>query len=932
MVNDNKLLIRIEGNSKSFLDELKKVRDSTEATEKVLSTVAKSSAIAFAGFTATIAAVTKEFADYETALVGVGKTTDIAGDDLERFGREFQKLSSEIPIATNELLGIAQAAGQLGVEGEENLLKFTETVAKLGVATDLSGEEAATALTRILNVTNEGVGNIDRFGSVIVELGNNFAATESEIVRVATEVSRATAVFGVGSTEAAGLAAAIRSVGIRAELGGSVVGKAFLSIQKAISAGGDQAERLSRLTGIAGDQLEQTFAEDSVAVFELFLEGLSNVEGGTAAVFEELEAFGLKGDEVNKVLPVLAQNNELVARALQSANKEFEENNALNAEADKAFQTLNSEFQKLVNVGTTLAVSIGEELAPTIKEIIIDTREFLAAINENSESLASNIAFVLKWGAAITGAVASIASFLLGAVKISGVLTTLISTFGGASLAASGFVAALTGPVGIAVAGVAAIGAGIIAAKAAAAEPVEPRGLEEINRQLALVQKRQEEIRNTPLRLGGGEAAAATLDSQIERLTRLRQEALRASQDFGTGSFLVRPEADTGFNLGADAFGLPNATVDVTAPLQTEDQIAETRRTEEEKTRIVSAEAQKRIDALQAQNESLLRLERARNSETTAEAQALAVRRQQIEEEFIAARLIANEQERELALSNLNLKHAAELESIKQQQMAIEEAEALSLEKRRLLEQQLETLRREERALLTEEDLVALEERLLTEEEVRRNAALVRAEREVQERNQRLKDEQQFGQRFAAINAFFRNQDIQNAKTTSGQLIQLTQSRNKTLSSIGKAAASVNAAIATAEGAIKAYSSLAGIPIVGPALGAAAAGALIAFGVEQQANILSANRGGLVTGPSTVNGQDNVPAMLTAGELVVPRQNFEEVVDAVAATRGFVNPEEEGTDEGRVDRFEIALVPEGDFIGMIEQRIIERQINNTGVE
>jgi hypothetical protein len=112
---------------------------------------------------------------------------------------------------------------------------------------------------------------------------------------------------------------------------------------------------------------------------------------------------------------------------------------------------------------------------------------------------------------------------------------------------------------------------------------------------------------------------------------------------------------------------------------------------------------------------------------------------------------------------------------------------------------------------------------------------------------------------------------------------QLSQSKNATLKSIGKAYAISNIAISTAEMATKAYAALAGIPLIGPVLGAAAAAAAIAFGAERTADAIAANEGGLVPGggPNT----DSVHAFLTPGELVVPRQNYDEVVNAVASQR-----------------------------------------------
>ena len=65
---------------------------------------------------------------------------------------ELIALSLELPITADELAVVTAAAGQLGVRGTENLLRFTEIAAGMGVATDLSSEQAAIALARISNI------------------------------------------------------------------------------------------------------------------------------------------------------------------------------------------------------------------------------------------------------------------------------------------------------------------------------------------------------------------------------------------------------------------------------------------------------------------------------------------------------------------------------------------------------------------------------------------------------------------------------------------------------------------------------------------------------------------------------------------------------------------------------------------------------------
>jgi TP901 family phage tail tape measure protein len=327
------------------------------------------------------------FISYEKSLVGVGKTTNITGKQLDFFGKQIINLSKEIPVAANNLLGIAQAAGQLGVKGTDNLLNFTETVAKLGVATDLSGEQGATALVRILNVTNESIDKIDELGSVIVRLGNNFAATESEIVNSTTELARGTGQFGVASREAAALGATLQSLGVEAESGGTVITNAFIKIQESILKGGDGLRLLERITGQTSATLKKEFEVNALGVFQKFLDGLIRLDkDGVSKVANTLDQFGLTGARVSKVIPVLAQRTDILRDALNQANEEFSNATALNVEAAAAFATTSSQLQLFENSATAAEISIGEKLAPAflvLKERVLAAKLAFAGLVES---------------------------------------------------------------------------------------------------------------------------------------------------------------------------------------------------------------------------------------------------------------------------------------------------------------------------------------------------------------------------------------------------------------------------------------------------------------------------------------------------------------------------------------------------------------------
>lgn len=107
------------------------------------------------------------------------------------------------------------------------------------------------------------------------------------------------------------------------------------------------------------------------------------------------------------------------------------------------------------------------------------------------------------------------------------------------------------------------------------------------------------------------------------------------------------------------------------------------------------------------------------------------------------------------------------------------------------------------------------------------------------------------------------DQQLATANKGFGLLANLMQSKHKEMFNIGKAGAIAQAAIATRTGAIEAYKALAGIPIVGPALGAAAAVAVTAFGLEQISNIKSTSFGSAPGGGAvptvSVNPNTGIP-------------------------------------------------------------------------
>lgn len=336
-----------------------------------------------AGFAtvATARAAIVTFAQFERGLIGVQKTTNITGSELEALGQTIQNLSKRLPIPTTQLLDIAQAAGQLGIEGSKDILLFTETVARLGTASDLAGNEAATALARLLAVTGQSTSEVGTLAAVIVDLGNNFAATEREIVKMANEIARGTAIFGVSGEEAAALGAVAREMGIRFELAGSAIGRTFRTISEILATGGPQGNILESIVGVPIEEFERIFRGNAARGFELFLRGLKRTieEGNEASTV--LDAINLSGDELNKTLPVMALQVDKLADAFERMQAQIAIPDALIKESNLAIETTISKYQLMVNSLKSFTITLVGSIEGQIKGVTGTLTTFINALD-----------------------------------------------------------------------------------------------------------------------------------------------------------------------------------------------------------------------------------------------------------------------------------------------------------------------------------------------------------------------------------------------------------------------------------------------------------------------------------------------------------------------------------------------------------------------
>jgi TP901 family phage tail tape measure protein len=380
-----KIQVEIIGDARSYARALDKAAGSTGSFAGKVSSAGKTAAAGFLAIGA--AAVTaggfavKSAIDFESSFAGVRKTVDATGPELDRLAKGFLDLSKRIPVNVNALNEIGEAAGQLGVQ-KKSILKFTEVIAKLGVSSNLAGEEGAAMLARFANITRMPQRDFDRLGATIVALGNAGASTEKEIAEMGLRLAGAGAQVGMTQAQILGLANALSSVGIEAEAGGSALSTAMISIDKAVMGGGKKLEEFARVAGMSGQEFAAAWRKDPSAALVSFIEGLARVKKDGGNVFTTLDKLGLGGLRVRDALLRASGAGDLLRKSLALGTKAWKENLALNKEAEQRFQTTAMQLQLLKNNVTAYAIVWGAKLLPAINSAILEVGEFVRKFGE----------------------------------------------------------------------------------------------------------------------------------------------------------------------------------------------------------------------------------------------------------------------------------------------------------------------------------------------------------------------------------------------------------------------------------------------------------------------------------------------------------------------------------------------------------------------
>lgn len=385
---------------------------------------------------------TKTAIDFETAWTGVIKTVNATDEELDILKKGLLDMTLKIPLTAEEIFGIAEAAGQLGIQ-QKDILGFTRVMADLGATTNITAAEAAMSLAKFANITDMAGKDIERLGSTIVGLGNNTATTEADIVEMGMRLAGAGKTIGLTQAQIMSLAASLSSVGLEAEAGGSAISMVMKKISKEIGSGSQKMDAFALIAGKSTAKFEKAWKEDAGLAIIDIIEGLGKLQKQGKNVNVILDGLGFSGIRISDALLRASGAGDKFRKIMGLGNKLWAENNALAKEAALRYDTAASKLIIAWNRAKQLAAAFGAILVPTILAVVKFLEPMVDWLTQLGPITKTVIIVIAALAAAIGPLLIAIGLIASGITAIIAIGTPIIATIAAITFAIAGIGSAI---------------------------------------------------------------------------------------------------------------------------------------------------------------------------------------------------------------------------------------------------------------------------------------------------------------------------------------------------------------------------------------------------------------------------------------------------------------------------------------------------------
>ena len=320
------------------------------------------------------------FVSFQDALFEVRKTANLTIDQMNELGNALTKLSKDVPMAATALANIASEAGRLGISGTQNLVSFTEAVAKLSIATTLTADQAAEALAKIREAFGLPITEIENLGAVINELENTTAATTEEIVSAMKNIGAAGKMMGFTVDQAAALSATLVAAGMAGERAGTRLRRTFQQLAA-------NASKITKFMGDQGKAWAEALERDPMEALMMYLKKLNEIPSRVERMEKAHKHFG---EIAGFAIATLAENYPQLVKNMETAHEELKWGTSLQKEYSIAITKTSAKLQVFQNRAEAARRELGEALQPSllgIKGALVGVQEQIAEAAKIIEKL-----------------------------------------------------------------------------------------------------------------------------------------------------------------------------------------------------------------------------------------------------------------------------------------------------------------------------------------------------------------------------------------------------------------------------------------------------------------------------------------------------------------------------------------------------------------
>ncbi len=357
---------------KSCLAAAKDVNTLSASVQKVSGKAAKAMATATsAAITAITVDAAKKAIEFESTMADVAKVVDGLRDQNGAFTKSYYEMSDallnmskNIPMTADALGQIMASAGQAGIASED-LTKFTETAAKMGVAFDTTAEQAGEWMATWRTALNLSQTQVAALGDQLNYLGNTTSENAMKLSEVVTRVGALGQTAGLSAGEVAALAASMP--GVTAEISATGIKSMMIAMTAGASATSKQAAVLQQLGFTASDMANRMQTDAKGAIIDLLgaIKQLPAAEQ-TAALSQY---FGK--ESVSSIAPLL-KNLGYLQQQFAKVGDAAAYSGSMEAEYAVRADTTANKLQLMQNKLAVLQVQIGNKILPYVNDALDD--------------------------------------------------------------------------------------------------------------------------------------------------------------------------------------------------------------------------------------------------------------------------------------------------------------------------------------------------------------------------------------------------------------------------------------------------------------------------------------------------------------------------------------------------------------------------------